>query len=342
MRRRSPVFIRNLLIIMSKKHKTKAQEEPPKEEHSEVIPESHAAGVVDAIEKNRVLVISSAVILLAILAFVLVGKQLGQQKHIKAGMAYTKAATSRNIESLDKVVANYPGSVSAGNAILSKADLQVDQGYTKDAIATLESMVGSYITHPRYAQVFYMLGNIYHKSGEMEKARQNYEKVVEVQADGELTPITRIRLGDLAFAEGDLEKAEQLYEESYTIHPGNPFVPTAENRIAQLKVGSPPKIDRPKPPEPEKKEEEKPTPESVKKDDPAAKKPETGKKDDPAAKKPETPKKDKPAPKKPDTTKSDKPTPKKADPKKGKPKKGKPKKGDSEEVSAEVEVIEVE
>jgi predicted negative regulator of RcsB-dependent stress response len=289
---------------MSKKHKTKTEEETPTDEQTEVVSESHAAGVVDAIEKNRVLVISSAVVLLAILAFVLVGKQLGQQKHLNAGMAFTKAATSRNVESLDKVVADYPGSISAGNAILSKADVQIDQGKPKDAISTLETMVGSYMTHPRYAQVFYMLGNIYHKSGDKEKARENYEKVIEVQQDGELTPITRIRLGDLAFAGGDLEKAEQLYEESYTIHPGNPFVPTAENRIAQLKVGSPSEIDRPKPPEPKKKEEEKPAPNAVKKADPAAKKPETAKK--------------------------------------GKSEKGKPKKGDSDEVSAEVEVIEVE
>ena len=322
---------------MSKKHKPKVEEEPPKEEHSEALSESHAAGIVDAIEKNRVVVITSAIVLTVILCFVLVGKQLGKQKHLNAGLAFTKAATARNIEALDKVVADYPGTVSAGNALISKADIQIDQGYPKDAIATLESMVGSYMSHPRYAQVFYMLGNIYHKSGDTEKARQYYEKVIELQSDGELTPISRIRLGDLALAEGDLEKAEQRYEESYTIHPGNPFVPTAENRIAQLKVGVPPEIERPKPPEPEKKEGESKAPETVKKGDSPEEKTETAKKEEPA----------KPG-KGEDSAKGKPETAKKADqPKKGDPAKtGKAKKGkgkeDAEEVSAEVEVIEVE
>ena len=54
---------------MSKKHKTKVEEEPPIEEHSETLPDSHAAGIVEAIEKNRVLVLSSAGVLMGGLGF---------------------------------------------------------------------------------------------------------------------------------------------------------------------------------------------------------------------------------------------------------------------------------
>lgn len=211
---------------------------------------SQAGGIVDVIEKNRLIIIGATVGIIAVLLLIIVGKQLGNQRHLKAGLLFTEAATARDIGKLDEVANSYRGSISGGNALITKADIQIDQGKPQDAIATLNQFADEYRQHPRYAQSYFMLANLYHKSGDLDKAGEQYQKVLEIQPDGEFSPISRIRLGDLAMARKDEDAALQNYRESYTIHPGNPFVSLAESRIRKMKVGNPPVVDRPEPPKP--------------------------------------------------------------------------------------------
>lgn len=238
---------------MAKKPESKLDTKPS-DDGVEALAESHAPGIVDTIEKNRVILIGTAIALFCLLAFFLVGRQLGAQRHLEAGQMYTEAATARSIEGLDKVVSEFSGSISAGNALITKADIQIDQGKSQDAISTLNTVANEFVSHPRHVQAYYMLGNLYHKSGDYEKARENYSKVLEIQKDGEYSPITKIRLGDIELAEGNKDKARQHYEESFTLYPGNPFFDTAERRIAQLKLGNPPVVDPPAPPAEAKEE----------------------------------------------------------------------------------------
>jgi len=247
---------------MAKKPDTKTQNKPSTEDLEETH-ERDADSIVQAIEKNRVILIGGAIAVLVIGGFILIQKQLGKQRHLEASLQFTEAATARNIEALDKVVSTYQGTVSAGNALLAKADILIDQGKSQDAITALDKMAADFVDHPRHAQAYYMLANIYHKAEDYEKASSNYNKVIQIQTDAELTPISRIRLGDIALAQGDPEKARQNYEESYVKYPGNPFVTTAERRIALLKIGNPPLVDPPKKPEPE--EDDKDNPEEPKK-----------------------------------------------------------------------------
>src|SRR5690606_36494575 len=100
--------------------------------------------------------------------------------------------------------------------------------------------------------------NVFHVAGDKEMAKSHYEKLIEVQKDGELTPLARVRLGDLALEAGDTAAADQRYQEAYTLHPGTPFFDYAEEKIALLKVGNPPEIDKPAPPAPEPAPEAKP------------------------------------------------------------------------------------
>jgi len=221
--------------------------------------ESHASGIVDSIEKNRIILLSAIFAVFAIIAGFFVFKQLAAQRHLEAGRMFTEAAASKNIDALNKVIADFPGSIAAGNAVLTKADIFINQGKPEDASKLLDEMARDGANHPRHVQAFYMLANIYHKSGDFAKARANYNKVLELQPDAELSPITVIRLGDIELAEGNAEKARQKYEESFTKYPGSAFFATAERRIAQLKLGTPTEIERPKPPE-EKKEPSTPAP----------------------------------------------------------------------------------
>jgi tetratricopeptide (TPR) repeat protein len=237
-------------------------------EEIEALAASDAAKVMDGIERNRNKILIGAAVLALAICGALVASQIKKQKELDAANAYSAALSKKEIAAFDGVAVSFPGTPAAGNAMLSKAELQIDQGKPEDAGATLEAFLNDFSGHARYAQGLFALANLYHTSGDAEKAKSFYEKTIEVQEDGELTPLARIRLGDLALEAGDKATAEQRYEESYTLHPGNPFFEYSQDKIALLKVGNPPVVERPAP-EPES--EQAAEPETPK---PAAPKPE--------------------------------------------------------------------
>ncbi len=226
----------------------------------EALSASEAGSVVDALDRNRnqilFLIAGSAVIICAVLVL----GQVRKQKHLDAAQAYSTALGKGEIAGLDAVVVDFEGSIAAGNALLSKAEIQIDQGKPKDAQTTLETFVADYENHPRHVQGIFALGNLFHIAGDTEQARSYYQRAIDEQPDGEITPLARIRLGDLALEAGETKVADQLYQEAYTLHPGTPFFDYAEQKIALLAIGDPPVVERPEPPKPEPKAEaEKPT-----------------------------------------------------------------------------------
>jgi len=250
-----------------------------KKEEIDAVAESHAGEVVGSLDRNRGLILVGLIVVAVAICAVLVIKQMKTQAHIEAGKAYSTAAAAGDIAALDGVVVNHAGSTAAGNALLTKAEVQIDQGKSADAMATLETFVADYGSHPRHAQGLFGIANLHQVSGDAAKAQEFYEKTISEQPDGELTPLCRIRLGDLALAAGDTEKAEQHYQESFTLHPGTPFYELSQEKIQRLTVGNPPVVDPPKPePEPEPKPEpEATTPEAVTpKPEPAAETPAPG------------------------------------------------------------------
>lgn len=218
----------------------------------EALSASDAAKVMDSLERNRNKILAGVALVAIAAGGYLVATQLKKQAHLDAARAYSAALGKSEIAAFDAVIVEHGGSIAAGNALLSKAELQSDQGKPEDARATLETFLADYPKHPRFAQGLFALANLYHVSGDREEAESYYQQTIDAQADGELTPLARIRLGDLALEAGDKDAAEQRYQESFALHPGNPFVGYAEEKIALLTVGNPPKVKRPEPePEPE-------------------------------------------------------------------------------------------
>jgi len=229
-----------------------------KPEESEYDPEaiealsaSEAGGVVDALDRNRnyiLLAIAGGAILIC--AALVIG-QMRKQKHLEAAQAYSSALTTGEIAGLDAVAVDFGGSIAGGNALLSKAEIQINQGKPQDAQATLESFIDEYPSHPRHVQGVFALGNLYQIAGDKEKARSYYQRAIDEQPDGEITPLARIRLGDIALESGETKIADQDYQEAYTLHPGTPFFDYAKQKITLLAVGNPPVVERPEPPKPE-------------------------------------------------------------------------------------------
>lgn len=247
---------------MAKKPKAKVQKRISKEINKEIeemeddaLSASEAGGIVDTIEKNRTILIFASIGLFLLLCGVLVFKQLGTQRSSAAAQAFTSASNEKSIEKLDAVMADYPGSVPAGNALLSKAALQIDAGNLLDATKTLEMMRDNFPDHPLHANAYFLLGNLYQKSGEVDKAALNFQKVIDIQGkDGELSPISQIRLGDLELTKGNGEIARQNYEDAINKYGGNPFTPIAEMRTSQINLTMPQEIDPPAPAQPKPEE----------------------------------------------------------------------------------------
>lgn len=224
-------------------------------EEPEALAASDAAKVMDSFEQNRNKILIGFALATIIICAVLISGQLKRQKHLDAARAYSSALEKKEVASFDAVIIEHPGSLAAGNAMISKAELLSDQGKPEDARSTLETFVSDYSEHPRHAQGLFALGNLYHVSGDREKAADFYQQSIDAAPDAEMTPLARIRLGDLALEAGDMDAADQRYQESFTLHPGNRFIDYAEEKIALLKVGNPPAVKRPAP-EPEPKPEE--------------------------------------------------------------------------------------
>ncbi len=283
------------------------QKPTPSEEpkNLDALAASEATGVVDAIERHRTKILAAIAISAIVLCGALVVSQLKKQRHLAAAAAYTSAVSKGEIAALDSVLIDHPGSIPAGNALLAKADLQIDQGKPEDARATLERFVAEFKGHPLYPHGLFALANVFHVAGDKEMAKSHYEKVIDVQKDGELTPLARIRLGDLALETGDTAAADQRYQEAYSLHPGTPFFDYAEEKLALLKVGNPPEVERPAPPV-----EENPKPETPKSEASAAPAPEAPKAETAApAPQPEAPKSEAPAAPAPEAPKAETPVP---------------------------------
>ncbi len=247
--------------------------EPGAPKNLDALAASEAAGVVEAIDRNRNKILIGVAAGGVALCAILIWGQVKKQKHLAAAAAYSSALAKGEIAAFDAVTVEHPGSVAAGNALLSKADLQIDQGKPEDARATLERFLGEFGTHPRRAQGLFALANLFHTAGDKEAAKSHYEKTISAQKDGELAPLARIRLGDLALEAGDTDAADQHYQEVFTLHPDSAFTDYIEEKISLLKVGNPPEVEAPAPapenPKPEAPKSEAPAPEAPKPEAPA-------------------------------------------------------------------------
>lgn len=218
----------------------------------EALADSHAGEAIAALEKHKINILVVVIVAAVAAGGYMIWKQVTEGKRAEAAEAFSAAAASGSIEELDRVALLYPNSTGSGNALLLKADLQIEQGKPEDARNTLLSFITSHPDHPRHGQGLFALGNLAQVGGNLEEARDYYERVVAALPDGDLTPLAKIRLGDIALAGGDKETARQQYENSFQEHPANPFIDVAERKIELLKIGNPPVVKKPVEEAPEK------------------------------------------------------------------------------------------
>lgn len=219
------------------------------------------ADVISKLESNKLMVLVAILGLALAFSAVVVVRELSSQKHLAAAEAYSLAAQSRSVEEIDLVIADYPTSIAAGDALLTKSELQITSGKSKDAQVTLLTFIEKHKKHPRHAQGIFALGNLYQIGGEAENAGKYYDRVLTEYPDSDIAPLAMIRQGDLLLAQGKKDEARQKYESIMPAYRGTAFFERVEEKIALLDVEKLPVVPAPKEPAP------KPTP-PVKKSSP--------------------------------------------------------------------------
>lgn len=246
----------------------KPLQNPSPEIHPDTIPVPGEAGLkaIELLDKHRNFVMIGTVGIALVICGALVMRELGRQKRSEAAQAFSAAAGERSIEKLDAVVSTYPGSIPAGNALLSKAEIQLNQEKSEDAKATFQTFVDSYKDHPRLAQGLYALGNLHHVAGDLDQAASFYDQAAKADPNTDLGPLLEIRQGDIALARADalrkegkaeeadakVAEAKKRYEDSITrpAFRASPFIEIAEARLALADVGDVPVVPAPPKPEP--------------------------------------------------------------------------------------------
>ncbi len=288
-----------------------------KKEHPESTPVPVAetteeiSDVISKLETHKVTVLVAIIGAAIVLSVVIVFRGVTSQKHLDGAEAYSQAAGSRKVAELDKVIADFPNSIAAGNALLTKAELQLTSGKSEDARIALLSFVEKFTSHPRHTQGLFAMGNLYQVAGDNENAAKYYGKVLTEDPKSDLAPFAMIRQGDLLLASGKTDEARQKYESIMPAYRGTKFFDRIEEKLKLLKVEKLAVVEAPKKPVIKPAVTPKITPKVTPK--PAAKAmPKPAAKKAPAPKVKAAAKPAKPAPQKPKVNAAAKPAPKKA------------------------------
>ena len=113
-----------------------------------------------------------------------------------------------------ELIAQYPASSLVLEAQLWYARSAEKLGKWTDGIRlSMETVAAAREHHEREieAQAHFLLGSLYRKTDQLEKAVAEYDTVCAVSRNDELRGETRIELGDMYFKEGDYKRAAEVY-----------------------------------------------------------------------------------------------------------------------------------
>ena len=133
--------------------------------------------------------------------------------YTEAQLAIKKGRIEQAIQLLQKASEIDPRSVFLD---LELASLYLNQKKTAEAVRILEKGLA---TDPEHVEALIFYGNINHKLKQNDKAKQAYEKVIEIAPDKEER--VYLLLGSILMEEGDLDKAFDIYQGLVTIFPAS-------------------------------------------------------------------------------------------------------------------------
>ena len=187
----------------------------------------------------------------AIAAACLVWGGISYMSNRSAETAAIEAAGAKTVEDCDLVVQHHPGSVAAGNALLTKAKLLWDQNKKDTAVAVLRDFTAKYSSHPFIGQASIGLASRLEAMGgksEVAEAKGIYEKVAKENPKADVGALAQMRLADMLWNDGKKDEAKAIYESLPSTLIGSPFFDHNKSRLDWYAANLPEKeVNGPKP-----------------------------------------------------------------------------------------------
>ena len=166
----------------------------------------------------------------------------GDFKWAESQLKILKASTSQLIanDALDlKLLISdnkYEDSLQSALKLYAKADLLAFQNRNEEAILLLDKILKDHKTEPIIAQALYKQAQLFEMKSQFEKAKDNYETIIENYSDGILIDDAYYHLAEIYQKQLNLpEKAKQLYEQIIFNHADSIYFVEARKRFRLLR-----------------------------------------------------------------------------------------------------------
>jgi len=174
--------------------------------------------------------------LCGLLVVALVGYALSEYIHNKRNAsAQALLANAHSIEDYRKVIADYSGSMPAGDAYLMLAEKLRAEGKLDESSAALHTFIEKYPEHSLISGAWTSLATNLETQGKLDEALSTYQKVTTTYANSFSAPIALLAQARILAEKGKTEDARRLYEQMLTQFPGNFAAQQAQIELRKLK-----------------------------------------------------------------------------------------------------------
>lgn len=202
------------------------------------------------LDRHQTALAASAVALAIAIGGFMVYRTIQEDQAISAGHALSAA---KDLDSLQKVQSDYPGTPAAVTAQLAQADKLWNEGQQDQAIENLRQIITHHPTHPASALAQQSLGLRLFSQGKNDEAISALQEVIARTDARYLAPAANIALGDIAKSTGKKEQAAESYRTVSREFPDSPFANIAAEKlkyldfIAPTEIEAPPAVNEPPP-----------------------------------------------------------------------------------------------
>lgn len=187
-------------------------------------------------EQNFKKIVIAFGLVAVLLGVIGVSRHFQAQTELEAAEKFTSAST---VEDCEIVIQKYPGSVAAGNAILTKADLLWQSDKKTDSIAELSRFIKEQPTHTLRPPAMLALASKYAALGDKVNARKTLDDLLSAHPKSEVAAGAQALTGDLLWAEGKVDEARKIFEGLPRNYPGSAFLGETEERLKMMNSGLP-------------------------------------------------------------------------------------------------------
>jgi predicted negative regulator of RcsB-dependent stress response len=149
-------------------------------------------------------------------------------------------STATTPEAWREVMAEYPGSVPAGNAQIQLAASLRQAGDLDGAVAQLQEMITAQPHHPLVGVAGLLLGEIRQLQGNDESALQVYRETAANRDAGFAGPLASLAEGRLLSILGKTDDARAVFQSVAAMNPETPAAMVATGEAAALAPAVPP------------------------------------------------------------------------------------------------------